>query len=218
MSEGGIERRLVAILAADVVSDSRLMGEDEAGTLARLRTCRRELIDPENAKHKGRIVKTTGDGLLVEFSRVLGAVPCAVAFQGSMGERNSITPERERIVFRVGINVGDVIFLGSRHRWVISLTWCGVVASGRTDRPDGFGSGTKHIRQGRFPTGVVLPGIAVGGEWCGRSAAARARSRSTGDRQPDLRQAHDLNYQRPTAGRSRPGSTSRTVYQWHPAS
>jgi len=82
-----VERRLTAILAADVAGYSRLMGQDEAGTLARLRAHRRELIDPEIAKHKGRIVKTTGDGLLIEFPSVVEAVACAVAVQRGMAER-----------------------------------------------------------------------------------------------------------------------------------
>jgi len=101
-----VERRLAAILAADVAGYSRLMGQDEAGTLARLRTHRRELIDPKIGEHKGRIVKTTGDGILIEFQSVVEAVACAVAVQRGMGERNISTPEHERIVFRVGVNLG----------------------------------------------------------------------------------------------------------------
>ena len=81
MSEGRVERRLAAILAADVAGYSRLMGRDEAGTLARLKVLRRELIDPKIAEHKGRIVKTTGDGILVEFPSVVEAVACAVGVQ-----------------------------------------------------------------------------------------------------------------------------------------
>jgi len=104
-----VERRLAAILAADVAGYSRLMGEDEAGTLARLRHHRRDLIDPKVAEHKGRIVKTTGDGILIEFPSVVEAVACAVAVQQGMGERNKERPEHQRIVFRVGINLGDVI-------------------------------------------------------------------------------------------------------------
>ena len=104
-----IERRLAAILAADVAGYSRLMGEDEAGTLARLRAHRRELLDPKVAEHKGRVVKTTGDGLLIEFPSAVEAVACGVAMQQGMAERNSRTPEHERIVFRIGINLGDVI-------------------------------------------------------------------------------------------------------------
>ena len=93
MSGERVERRLAAILAADVVGYSRLMGEDEAGTLARLRDHRRELIDPKIAEHKGRIVKTTGDGILIEFPSVVEAVACAVAVQRGMAERN-VSPPR----------------------------------------------------------------------------------------------------------------------------
>ena len=87
-----IERRLAAILAADVAGYSRLMGKDEAGTLARLRAHRRELLDPKVAEHKGRIVKTTGDGILIEFPSVVEAVACAVAVQQGMAERNAGRP------------------------------------------------------------------------------------------------------------------------------
>jgi class 3 adenylate cyclase len=107
-----VERRLTAILAADVAGYSRLMGQDEAGTLARLRAHRRELIDPKIAKHRGRIVKTTGDGILIEFPSVVEAVACAVAVQHGMAERNAGTPEEQRIVFRVGVNLGDIIIDG----------------------------------------------------------------------------------------------------------
>src|SRR5213080_2293344 len=102
-------RKLAAIIAADVVGYSRLMGDDEAGTLAALKTHRRELIDPKIAEHKGRIVKTTGDGLLVEFPSVVEAVACAVAVQRGMAARISAIPGDKRIEFRVGINLGDVI-------------------------------------------------------------------------------------------------------------
>ena len=109
MSGERVERRLTAIFAADVVGYSRLMGQDEAGTLARLRGHRRELIDPSIAEHKGRIVKTTGDGILIEFPSVVEAVACAVTVQRGMAERNATTPEDQRIVFRVGVNLGDII-------------------------------------------------------------------------------------------------------------
>ena len=89
MSEERVERRLTAILAADVVGYSRLMGEDEEGTLAALRAIRREMVDPKIAEHRGRIVKTTGDGLLVEFASVVDAVRCAVDVQREMAERNT---------------------------------------------------------------------------------------------------------------------------------
>src|SRR5438477_1922665 len=109
LSAERIERRLAAILAADVAGYSRLMGRDEAGTLARLKALRRELIDPMVAEHKGRIVKTTGDGLLIEFPSVVEAVACAMTVQRGMGSRNAATPEDRRIEFRVGINSGDII-------------------------------------------------------------------------------------------------------------
>ena len=109
MSGERVERRLAAILAADVAGYSRLMGRDEAGTLARLKALRRELIDPMVAEHRGRIVKTTGDGLLIEFPSVVEAVACAITVQSGMGSRNAATPEDRRIEFRVGINSGDII-------------------------------------------------------------------------------------------------------------
>src|ERR1700674_1139083 len=102
-------RRLIAILAADVAGYSRLMGSDEEGTLARLKAHRRELVDPKIAEHHGRIVKTTGDGLLVEFASPVEAVRCAGEIQKAMREREGSQPEERRIEIRVGINLGDVI-------------------------------------------------------------------------------------------------------------
>ncbi len=102
-------RRLAAILAADVAGYSRLMGADEEGTLAALKAHRRELIDPLIAQHQGRIVKTTGDGLLIEFASIVDAVRCAVVLQQGMKDRNANLDESQRIRFRIGINVGDVI-------------------------------------------------------------------------------------------------------------
>jgi adenylate cyclase len=104
-----VERKLAAILAADIVGYSRLMGADEEGTLARLKAHRRELIDPKIREHRGRIVKTTGDGLLVEFASVVDAVRCAAEIQRAMRDREADTPEGKRIAFRVGINLGDII-------------------------------------------------------------------------------------------------------------
>jgi adenylate cyclase len=102
-------RRLAAILAADVAGYSRLMGEDEEGTLAALKAIRREVSDPKVKEHRGRIVKTTGDGLLIEFASVVDAVRCAVEVQRAMAERNTdVAPDR-RIELRVGINLGDII-------------------------------------------------------------------------------------------------------------
>ena len=102
-------RRLAAILAADVAGYSRLIGADEEGTLNRLRSIRADVIDPNITEHRGRIVKTTGDGLLVEFSSVVDALRCATQWQQTMGERNAAAPGDNRIEFRVGVNVGDVV-------------------------------------------------------------------------------------------------------------
>ena len=106
------ERRLTAILAADIAGYSRLMGADEEGTLAQLKACRRELVDPKIVGHRGRIVKTTGDGMLVEFRSIVEAVVCAVEVQRGMFDRNATAPEDRRIVFRIGINVGDILIDG----------------------------------------------------------------------------------------------------------
>jgi TolB-like protein/class 3 adenylate cyclase len=107
-----VERRLAAILAADVAGYSRLMGADEEGTLERLKALRRELLDPKIAEHHGRIVKTTGDGLLVEFASVVDAVRCAVAVQQAMPEWHTGVAADSRIELRIGINLGDVIVEG----------------------------------------------------------------------------------------------------------
>jgi TolB-like protein/class 3 adenylate cyclase len=106
------ERRLAAILAADVAGYSRLMGQDEEGTLARLKAHRRELVDGKIKEHRGRIVKTTGDGLLAEFASVVDAVRCAAEIQSGMAERNAGVPAAQRIEFRIGLNVGDIIIDG----------------------------------------------------------------------------------------------------------
>ena len=113
MTETRVERRLAAILAADVVGYSRLMGIDEVSTLEALKAHRRELIDRSIASHHGRIVKTTGDGMLVEFASVVDAVGCAVVVQRGMVSRNASVADDRRIVFRVGINVGDIIIDGN---------------------------------------------------------------------------------------------------------
>ena len=104
-----MERRLTAILAADMVGYSRLMANDEAGTLARQKAHRAELIDPTIAEYRGRIVKTTGDGILVEFSSVVAALRCAVTIQLAMPAREVAVPEDARIAYRCGINLGDII-------------------------------------------------------------------------------------------------------------
>jgi len=101
-------RRLAAILAADVAGYSRLMGADEGGTLQALKAIRAELIDPTIAAHNGRLVKTTGDGLLIEFSSVVDALRCATEVQAGMAERNAPVLPEERIEFRIGVHQGDI--------------------------------------------------------------------------------------------------------------
>src|SRR5712692_7746107 len=110
MAAERVERKLAAILAADVAGYSRLMGADEEGTLARLKALRAELIDPSIAGYNGRIVKTTGDGLLVEFASVVDAMRCATAWQTAMADRPQ--PAETRIDFRIGVNLGDIIIDG----------------------------------------------------------------------------------------------------------
>ena len=109
MSSEHLERRLVAILAADVAGSCRLIGIDEEGTLAQLKALRKTLFDPKITEHHGRIVKNTGDGFLVEFASVVDAVRCADEFQRSMAEQNTDVPQDKRIEFRIGIHVGDII-------------------------------------------------------------------------------------------------------------
>ncbi len=109
MARENMDRRLAAILSADVVGYSRLMGIDETGTLGALRAHRAELIDPTIAEHNGRIVKLMGDGVLVEFASAIDAVECAVAIQQGVALRNAKVPDERMIAFRIGINLGEVI-------------------------------------------------------------------------------------------------------------
>src|SRR6476659_9547522 len=112
MAEERLQRMLAAILSADVVGYSRLMGLDEAGTLSRLNALRRELVDPTIAAHAGRIVKLMGDGALVEFASAVDAVACAIEIQRQLRERDAGGSEANPIQFRIGINVGDIIIEG----------------------------------------------------------------------------------------------------------
>ncbi len=112
MSEEGVERKLTTILAADVVGYSRLMAADESGTLAQLKTQRKELIEPKTAEYHGRVVKLMGDGTLMEFGSVVDAVNFAVDLQRAMAGRNADVPEDRRITYRIGINIGDIIVEG----------------------------------------------------------------------------------------------------------
>jgi adenylate cyclase len=107
-----VERKLAAILAADVVGYSRLTGADEEGTIRRVQALRREIIDPAIAAHRGRIVKTTGDGILIEFASVVDALRCAVEVQRGTASRNDDQPQDKRIAYRIGIHVGDVVVDG----------------------------------------------------------------------------------------------------------
>src|SRR5437762_9339505 len=108
-SNGRVERRLTAVLAADVAGYSRLMGHDEEGTLQQLKAFRKNLIDPTIAANRGRIVKTTGDGMLVEFASAVDAARCAVEVQRGMAGENTKVPQAKRIEFRIGIHLGDII-------------------------------------------------------------------------------------------------------------
>src|SRR5260221_9310199 len=112
MAENRTQRRLAAILAADVAGYSRLMGADEVGTLAALREVWAERLNPAVAAHRGRIVKMMGDGALIEFASVVDAVECAVAFQKAMADHNGARPGKEPIEFRIGVNLGDVVIDG----------------------------------------------------------------------------------------------------------
>ena len=109
MTDARVQRRLAAVLAGDVAGYSRLMGADEEGTLPRMNAHRREFLEPKVAKHRGRIVKKTGDGVLIEFGSAVDAVRYAVEIQRGMMERNASTPQDKRIELRIGIHVGDII-------------------------------------------------------------------------------------------------------------
>src|SRR5262245_46173033 len=113
MAQERIPRRLAAILAADVVGYSRLMEQDEAGTLASLKSRCNDILQPLIAKHQGRILKVMGDGVLVEFASAVNAVECAVELQEGMERANDALPEPRQLVLRIGINIGDVIVDGS---------------------------------------------------------------------------------------------------------
>jgi adenylate cyclase len=116
MAEERVERRLTAILAADVAGYSRLMGVDEEGTHKQLKALRRELVDPQIEQHRGRIIKSTGDGLLAEFVSVVDAARCAFEIQRGMVERNATVSQDKRIELRIGIHIGDVIIEGGYFR------------------------------------------------------------------------------------------------------
>jgi adenylate cyclase len=148
-----VERRPAAILAADVAGYSRLMGADEEGTLERLKAHRRQLVEPKIREHRGRIVKTTGDGMLVEFPSVVDAVRCAVEMQRAMVERNGETDEDKRISFRIGVNLGDVII----------------------DGDDIYGDGVNIAAR---LEALAEPGASASREWCETRFATSSPTRS----------------------------------------
>jgi class 3 adenylate cyclase len=125
-----MERKLAAILAADVVGYASLMERDEKGTHERLTAGRKELFEPEIARHHGRIFKLMGDGTLAEFGSVVDAVECAVSLQRGLAERNANVPEDRRVQVRIGINLGEVIVEGDdRYGEGVSCTWVGLWVS-----------------------------------------------------------------------------------------
>ncbi len=148
-----VERRLAAILATDVAGYSRLMGADEEGTLAHLKAHRRQLVDPKIKEHRGRIVKTTGDGMLVEFPSVVDAVRCAVEIQRAMIDRNAEIPEDQRITFRIGVNLGDVII----------------------DGDDIYGDGVNIAAR---LEALAEPGASASRGWCATRSATSSSTRS----------------------------------------
>ena len=182
MNQPPVERRLAAILAADMVGYSRLMEADETGTLARLKTHRLELIDPAIAKNKGRIIKTTGDGMLVEFHSVTDAVQCAVEIQRRMARRNADVPAAREIQFRIGINLGDVIVEDD------DIFGDGVNVAARLEalaEPGGICVSARGARSGRRPARRRVRGSRRAERQehrRGRSASFRVVSTSTDSR------------------------------------
>ena len=158
MTTARAERRLAAILAADVAGYSRLMERDEAGTLERLKAHHRELVEPLLAEHRGRVVKLMGDGALCEFTSAVEAVECAVRIQRGMAEREREVPDAERLRFRIGINLGDVI-----HEADGDLYGDGVNIAARLEglaEPGGVvvsGTAYDHL-QGKLDCGLVPMG------------------------------------------------------------
>jgi class 3 adenylate cyclase len=132
-------RRLAAILAADVAGYSRLIEANEEGTLGRLKALRTEIIDPKIADHKGRMVKTTGDGLLVEFASVVDALRCAAELQAALGQNNAPLPAGHRIEFRIGIHQGDIVVEDG------DIFGDGVNVAARLEGP---GRAVRHLRFG----------------------------------------------------------------------
>jgi class 3 adenylate cyclase len=157
-----VERRLAAVLAADVAGYSRLMGRDEEGTLAALKSFRKSLVDPAITAHRGRIVKTTGDGMLVEFASAVDAARCALEVQRGMVARNGTVPQDTRIELRIGIHVGDIII----------------------DDDDIFGDGVSIAAR---LEGIAKPGVARDSVHSPRYCTRRGRSRGPSRRRASVR-------------------------------
>ena len=196
MATARVERRLAAILAADVVGYSALMERDEDRTLARLKAHRRELIEPLIAEYQGRVVKLMGDGALVEFASVVDAVRCAVLIQQGMAEREAEVAEAERIRFRIGINLGDVIREADGD-----LYGDGVNVAARLEQlaePGGVvvsGTAYDHL-QGKLECSLRVPRRAAAQEH--RAAGAGLPGRARRRRPPPARRRRP----RPTSPRS----------------
>jgi hypothetical protein len=171
-------RKLAAILAADVAGYSRLMGVDEEGTHNRLKAHRRELIDPKIKEHHGRIVKTTGDGILIEFPSVVEAVRCAVEVQQGIVERNADVPQEKRIEFRVGINLGDIIVEGK------DIHGDGVNVAARLEalaEPGGSQASANSSCSGLLESAIAPRRAGVGRLWLGRGPAEDVVGEMVGD-------------------------------------
>jgi hypothetical protein len=174
-----VERRLAAILAVDVAGYSRLMDADEEGTLAVMLAVRRELGDPKIKEDRGRIVKTTGDGLLVEFASVVDAVRCAVEVQPEMIARNTDVPAERRLEFRMGINVGDKMATSSATASTSPPVW--------KRWPNRAGSASVLRPTSRCGTGLIFPLTIWASSW---SRTSRDRCAFTAlDRGPRARRA-----------------------------
>lgn len=215
MAEEQVERRLAAILAADVVGYSRLMGEDEVRTLEGLKSCRRELIDPTIKEYHGRMIKLMGDGALVEFASVVDAIQCAATIQRRMVDRNNGAAEALHLRFRIGINLGDVIVEGDdiygedRLRSATLLLDCGQVGVVRIDNEYG-----KHARGFRL-AGILLEGVVITRKLRKVLAGAICLHRTVVDLGIDCSLEHRGIDESRFCVRVRPGTFARPIFDEH---